>query len=127
MVPPVRTTWGSSPSAWAAVRRDTRAPATAEARVAASSWTSIRGLLTGWSLRGRPARGEAPHRRGVHLVLVETSQLLGQQLRHVPALERHRTVWRSGGGERRELPVPSLEPDRARLRVEHDLGDAGAR
>src|SRR5918995_3692186 len=128
MLPPVRARWGSIPSAWAAARRDTSMAATAEARAAAPSWTSMRGLLTGGSRRGRrPPCGETSYGRGVDLVLVETSQLLGQQLGHVPALQRHRTVGPSGRREGGELAVPPLDPDLACLGLEHDLGDAGPR
>ena len=89
----------------AARRRPRSASASASAQHldrGRASWRSLRREL-------RPA---CLRRRGVHVVLVEPAQLLGEQLGQVAALERDRPVGLARRGERRQLAVGAGDPDR---------------
>ena len=102
MVPPVSTICGHLAArpgrrrAGRAARRPRRWPARRRRRGPRSAAS----VTTAPASSRQPARGG-----GVHVVLVEAAQLLGEQLGQVAPLERDRPVGLAGGGERREPAV----------------------
>ena len=100
-------------------------PAAAVARSAASTWTSMRGRGGGRVGHDNLFFAKARATCGVDVVLVEATQLLGEQLgisRRFSAIGRS---GRSGDENVASLPSAPTDPDRPQLGLHDDLGDPG--
>ena len=118
MVPPVSAICGVAPASWASASRVSSSPAAdgGERGGVLVDLDPRRRSSAGLPQLDQPARGG-----GVHVVLVEPAQLLGEQLGQLAALQRDRPVGLAGRGERRQLAVgreiaigPSLVSSRPR-------------
>src|SRR5216684_3216856 len=137
--PPVSTSDPRPVAAWTSTSMVTSRAATALASKLASWWTMTSGgVIAGRAAPGgRPPCGPIPSSRGrdqdvpergedlrVYVVGVEPPQLLLEQLRGLPAVQRHPALGLPGTAQVRDPPVRPGDHDVPLGGGEADLGDA---